>query len=126
MKKFNKIAGGLLAILGIISSFADYFNIVILSAITLALAILACAIAMVQEYYYGNDGEYDPGTFWIIYSVIGIIIGVAVKYAINLKIVGDTFSQPLKMGILIVVMPFFGVFFGIIGRMLFKSTTFIK
>ena len=126
MKKFNKIVGSLLVIVSILSCLASYFNVAVLSAITLALAIFACAIAMVQEYSYGSDNEYDPGIFWIIYSVIGILVGATVKCAIKLEIIEDVFSQHLMMGILIMVMPMFGVFFGMIGRMLFKSSPFIK
>ena len=126
MKKFNKIVGSFLVIVSIVSCIASYFNVLLLSAITLTLAIFVCAIAMVQEYYYGSDNEYDPGVFWIIYSVIGILVGATVKCAIKLEILEDTFSQPLMMGVLIMVMPMFGVFFGMIGRMLFKSSPFIK
>lgn len=126
MEKINRIIGSILVIICIISCISSQFKAFSLATISLTLAIFICAVAMIQEYYYGDNQEYDSSVFWIIYSVMGVAVEIIVKYTAELEIIELSLSQSLRFNIFPITLPIFGVFFGTIGRMLFKSEPFIK
>jgi len=124
MKKINKKLGIILAISGILSGISNYFDVLatpILVA-SLLIAIFVAFIAMMQVYHYQAwSTDCNPGTFWLVYSALGGAFFVFAFYAMGVKLISQSLSIAITMGILPILVPAIGLFLGNVGRILIKS-----
>ena len=123
MKKIDKKLGIALAILSVISCVANYFNVFANPVLVtnFILGVLAMTLAMMETYHYREYYSQNSSWFWFIYSVVFGVVLIANFYATGLEWVNKQFGLSLMMGLWPTILPVLGVFFGDIGRILFKG-----
>lgn len=123
MRRINKRLGIVLAISGILSGIANYFNVLATPTLVTSLVIAAFVafIVMMLIYNYQSYQEYNPGTFWLVYSALGGAFFVFAFYAMGFNLISQSFSVAIAIGILPILLPTIGLFLGDCGRILLKS-----
>jgi uncharacterized membrane-anchored protein len=123
MENINKKLGIILGFLSIISCIANYFNVLVLPA-TLASFVFSAFvgfIAMMQVYHYENWHDNNPGMFWFAYSAVSGVFLISVFYAVGFELISDQSTISILTGFSPTLLPTMGIFFGDIGRILFKG-----
>lgn len=122
MKKFNVWIGMALAIVSILVMAAIYFNVIATVAFiaNLCFGVFVGFIAMMQTYYYKDYHEYNPTTFWFMYSLVASVVIVIFIFAMG----GYNSHQELCISVIkggySTVIPGFGLFLGYVGKSLFR------
>ena len=123
MKNFDKTLGIILAIVSILSCVANYFNVLttLLLVTDFIVGIFATALSMMETYQHQPYFNRNSGWFWFLYSVSFAIILVGIFYATGLELLSEDLGLSLMMGLSPTILPTLGIFFGDIGRILFKG-----
>ena len=122
MESIDKNLGITLAIVSILSCVANYFNVFAnpVLGINFVLGGFVMALAMMETYHYRKYDTHNPSWFWFIFSaVIGVIL-IATLCATSLKLIDNHLGLSI-MGLSSGLLPCLGVFFGNIGRLIFKG-----
>lgn len=122
MKKIDKKLGIALAIVSILSCVANCSGVLStpLAIIGFIVGIFSMTLAMMETYhweYYNQNSSW----FWFIYSAVFWVVLIANFYATGLEWVNKQFGLSLMMGLYPTILPVLGIFFGDIGRILFKA-----
>ena len=123
MEKINKKLGTPLIIMSLVCVVANYFNVLAMLAfaVNLVVGCLVGVVAMMEVYHYQVCQGHEPGWFWLVFSAIFGVILVATFYATGANLMNEHLSLSLMTGLSPALLPVIGVFFGDIGRILFKS-----
>ena len=123
MKKVDKNLGISLAIVSILSCVANYYEILAIPALVISfiLGVLAMTLAMMEAYHYQEYYNQNSSWFWLLYSVAFGIILTANFYATNLGLINEQLRSSIRIGLYPMILPVIGIFFGDIGRILFKG-----
>ena len=123
MKKIDKILGITLAIVSILSCVANYFGMLATPLLVagFVMGVFVSAIAMVETYHYQEYDNQNSSWFWFIFSAAFGVILVMNFYATGIGIANERLGLAIMMGLWPTIMPILGVFFGDIGRILFKG-----
>ena len=123
MRKTDKILGIALMIVSILSCVANYFGMLATSLLVagFVVGIFVMAIAMMETYHYQSYCYENSSWFWFIFSAAFGVILVGNFYATGIGLINERLGLSLSVGLSYAILPVLGVFFGDIGRILFKG-----
>ena len=123
MRKIDKILGITLMIVSILSCVANYFGMLATPLLVagFVVGIFVIAIAMMETYHYQSYCYENSSWFWFIFSAAFGVILVMNFFATGIGLINQQLGLALMMGLCPTILPTLGVFFGDIGRILFKG-----
>ena len=78
-------------------------------------------LAMMETYHYQSYHNENSSWFWFIFSAAFGVILVGNFYATGTRLINEQIGLALMMGLWPTILPVLGIFFGDIGRILFKG-----
>ena len=122
MRKIDKILGIALMIVSILSCVANYFNVLATPLIVAGaiVGIFAMTLAMMETYHHQSYYNENSSWFWLVYSATLGAILVGNFYSTGIGLINERLGLSL-LGLSYGILPVLGVFFGNIGRILFKG-----
>ena len=123
MRKIDKILGIALMIVSILSCITIYFNVLTTPVLVIGfvVGIFVIAIAMMETYHHQPYYNENSSWFWLVYSAAFGVILVGNFYATGIGLINERLGLSLSVGLSYAILPVLGVFFGDIGRILFKG-----
>ena len=123
MRKIDKILGIALMIVSILSCVTIYFNVLTTPVLVIGfvVGIFVIAIAMMETYHHQPYYNENSSWFWLVYSAAFGVILVMNFFATGIGLINQQLGLALMMGLCPTMLPTLGVFFGNIGRILFKG-----
>lgn len=115
MKRFNKVSAIVLAVVSLLTCVAMYLNMFVMpiAIVSAIVSISITFVAMMQTVYDREWYDYNPSTFWFVYSTISAAILVIGFYLHGFGIIQLT-SATFGLGFMLT--PVLGVFIGDIYR----------
>ena len=122
IKKFNRKAGVVLAILSILSGIAIYIGIDAILYASIAVSAIIAIIALLQVF---NTElwlqEMNPTSQWLIIAAIAGIICIATLFATGTQAIPIKLGQAIFLGATPLMIPLLGAFLGNTGRILWNK-----
>lgn len=120
MRKFNFIFGVVLLIVGILTSFA-WFSNVLPNAALIANNIIACIAIVsitVQNYYYREWHGSNLILFWSIWSITAAVIALSAFYIEGFGILDQRLLMAIITSLKPSIAPIIGIFLGMMGKLI--------
>ena len=120
MRKFNFIFGVVLLIVGILTSFA-WFSNVLPNAALIANNIIACIAIVsvtVQNYYYREWHGSNLILFWSIWSITAAVIALSAFYIEGFGILDQRLLRAIITSLKPSIAPILGILLGMMGKLI--------